>query len=148
MKLTIATIAVVAALAGCATAPTAKSPDETAYLQEISGEAVEFDLTKEEAEDAWSRAQMFISRHASMKMQTTTDNLLETYTPEPNAMTPSYGYRVTKAVMSGKAHFLVECFNGNAYTPGTLAAMPARNAKMLARFIRTGESKYPHLVAK
>jgi hypothetical protein len=138
----------VLAFSGCATAPSASTPEEAAFLKDVEAEATEFDIAKEMSDEVWSRAQLFVSKHASMKVQTASDYILETYNPTPDALNPSYGYRVTRAIVGGKARFSVECFNGNAYTTGSLAHLPARNARILSRFMRTGDLKYPGLVAR
>lgn len=133
---------------GCATAPTAKTPEEIAYLAGIADEAVEFDLQKSASDDAWGRAQVFLAKHSSMKVQTATPNLVENYTPTPDAMNPNYGYRVTRAVGPKGEHFSVECFTGNPYAGPGMAGIPARNAKILANYIKTANLPYPHLIAK
>lgn len=142
-------VAVVAlGLTGCATVPMPTSPEETAFLAEVVKESPDFDVDNARADEAWSRAQAFVAQRASMKIQTATDYVLETYTPQPDAFNPGYGYRVTRAKTGDKTKFTVLCFNGNVYTPGQLAQLPARNTAMLARYIRTGELKYPGLIAR
>lgn len=137
-----------AALIGCSTAPIAKTPAEAAYLASIASESVEFDLGKSASDDAWGRAQVFVAKHSSMKIQTATPNLVENYTPTPNAFNPEYGYRVTRAAGPNGEHFSVECFTGNLNAGPGLGGLPARNAKMLARYIKTAELPYPDLIAK
>lgn len=148
MKASIGWVVLGLFVAGCSTPPRATGPEETAFLASVASEAVEFDIPKASADDAWGRAQVFIAKNASMKIQTATDFLVETYNPTPDAFMPSYGYRVTRSAAGDKMRFSVECFTGTEYSPGKLAQVPMQNAKILARFMRTGELPYPHLVAR
>lgn len=135
-------------LAGCAAAPVASSPEQTAFLESIASEPTEFEMSREESNDGWGRAQTFLAKYSTMKIQNVSDSVVETFNPTPDAFNPGYGYRITRAIQSGKSHYTVECFNGNAYTPGKLVALPARNARILARYIRTGDLPHPELVAR
>ncbi|MDD5303328.1 MAG: hypothetical protein PHS14_09490 [Elusimicrobia bacterium] len=149
MKIVLVVAAGIAgALTSCATAPTAKTPEEVAYLASVAGEELEFDLVKAASDDAWGRAQVFLAKHSSMKVQTATTNLVENYTPTPDAMNPNYGYRVTRAAGPKGEHFSVECFTGNPYAGPGMSGIPARNAKILARYIKTAELPFPGLIAK
>ncbi len=142
--------AVMISLVGCATAPQARSPEEAAYLSDLTKEPVEFDMPKDEADDAMGRAQVFIAKYSSMKIQTATPNVVETFNvPEGNILAPQfYGYRVTRANIGDKAHFVVQCFNGleGALIKSAHAA-PERNARIMARYIKTGNVEYPDLIA-
>lgn len=136
---------------GCATGPAATSPAEVAYLDGIMKEAVEFDIPKEQGDDAMGRAQVFIAKYGSMKIQTATNNVVDTYNvPQSNVLMPqSYGYKVLRANIGDKAHITIECFNGlEDAIISSAHAMPARNARFLARYMHTGAIEHPELIAK
>lgn len=148
MKLFLMALLFVGALSACVTPPKAKSPEETAYLASIATEPVEFEIPKASSDDAWGRAQVFLAKHSSMKIQTATTNLVENYTPTPNGFTMEYGYRVTRVAGPKGEQFSVECFDGGDAVLAATKAATGTNAKILARYIRTGELPYPGLIAK
>lgn len=149
MRLMIAIAALLAA--GCATAPAAGTPQEAAYLDGLMKESPEFDLPKDQADDAMGRAQVFIANYSSMKVQTATPNLVETYNvPQGNILMPQqFGYQITRANIGDRAHLVVKCFNGleGAFQASAHAA-PERNARILAAYMKTGKIEFPDLIAK
>lgn len=141
---------VVIGLSGCVTGPTASTPEQEAYLQEIMAEPIEFDLPKSQGDDAMGRAQVFIAKYSSMKIQTATNNVVDTYNvasgtpfgPQP------YGYKVLRSNIGDTAHFTIECFNGlEGVIYKSVHVLPARNARFLARYMKTGKLDHSELIA-
>lgn len=61
----------------------------------------------------WARAQLWITRNSDLKIQVNTDNVLETYNPNPNRSMGEIGARVTKEPMlDGSYVFNLETFCG------------------------------------
>lgn len=138
-------------ISGCVTGPMASSPAEETYLSDLAKEPFEFDLPKDQGEDAMGRAQVFIAKYSSMKLQTATPNVVDTYNVSEGTIltTQQYGYRVTRANIGGNSHFVVECFNGlEGAMFDSAHELPARNARMLIRYMKNGSIEYPNLIAK
>lgn len=148
MKMFLTALLFSGALSACITPPKAKTPEEAAYLSGLANEAVDFDIDKSQSDDAWGRAQVFLAKHSSMKVQTATTNLVENYTPTPNGFTMEYGYRVTRVASPKGERFSVECFDSGDAVLAATKAVAGTNARILARYIRTGELPYPNLIAK
>lgn len=113
--------------------PVATTPEETDYLSKINAMPLIFRVPKEQAEDAWGRIQSWISRYASMKIQTVSDYAIETYNPEQSAI--DYGYRASRAPMGEETEFTITCFCGN-FLYGKQVKI---NAHILAYYALTGE---------
>jgi len=60
----------------------------------------------------WQRAQLWLAKHATMKVQTATDVLLQTYNPPEDH--PQYGFSVTKEpIGAGRYRIATEIFCQN-----------------------------------
>lgn len=127
-------------LAGCATVPPLTA-EQQAYFQQVQAMPTTFTVLKAEAEDAWGRAQSFIGRFSSMKIQTATDFVIQTYNPLSNAV--QYGYYVTRTPMGEQMQFDVQCVTGNLFASGNAN----QNAKVLAYYIKTGELR-PEFISR
>jgi len=141
IEVTVA-ILVLALLTGCATTSMLKlTPEEQMYLEKAKAFPLEFTIPKSQADEAWGRAQSFIGRFSSMKLQTVTDFVIQTYNPiSPNV---DFGYYVTKTPMGDKVQITVQCNVGNIFS----GADANTNAHILAYYIKTGEL-VPRLIAK
>ena len=133
----------------------ALTPDQTLFLAEIEKEVLEFDLPKDQANDAWGRAQSWVAQYSPMKIQTATDFVLQTYNPpmdggyEITKIQVYYGYEVSRAPMGDKVKFRVVCNpSGYYYKKDVIQASATRNAKMLAHHIRTGAAPRPELISR
>ncbi len=94
----IAAFLVLCLLMGCATTSMLKlTPEEQTYLEKAKAFPLEFTIAKSEADEAWGRAQSFIGRFSSMKLQTVTDFVIQTYNPGSGDV--NFGYYVTKTPM-------------------------------------------------
>lgn len=135
-------ILVLGLLSGCATTSMLKlTPEEQTYLEKAKAFPLEFTIPKSEADEAWGRAQSFIGRFSSMKLQTATDFVIQTYNPASPAV--DFGYYVTKTPMGDKVQITVQCNTGNMFA----GADANTNAHILAYYIKTGEL-VPRLISR
>jgi hypothetical protein len=130
-------------LIGCATQSAAPQhrvllPEEQTYLDKVMLTPLEFVIPKTEANDAWGRAQSFISKFSGMKLQTVTEFVIQTYTPTSSDGEAYYsgycGYQVTKTPMGDNIQITVQSMAGRMFTK-----LANRNAHILAHYIKTGE---------
>jgi hypothetical protein len=120
---------------GCAT-PHQFTTEERGYAKRIMEQPTEFKLPKSEADDAWGRANLFLSRYSSMKLQTGTDMLLSTFNPVEIGY---YGYEITRSPIKDSVMFSVGCssFRGNPFSDERTEA--DQNARAAAYYMRTSE---------
>ncbi len=127
-------IAAILFFTGCAatTSTMTLTPEEQTCLQKAKAFPLEFTIPKDQEAEAWGRAQSFLGRFSSMKLQTVTDFVIQTYNP-PGSLR-DFGYSVTKTPMGENVQFTVECFTGSAYREDAVI-----NAHISAWYIATGE---------
>jgi hypothetical protein len=118
------------------------TPDEQAFLDKANAFPLEFTVQNEDAEMAWGRAQSFIGRFSSMKLQTATDYVIQTYNPSSSGV--AYGYHVTKTPLGKSTQFNVTCNTGNLFAMGDALS----NAHILAYYMSTGELANPKVIKK
>lgn len=118
------------------------SKEQSDYLVKIRQFPLEFEMPKEQVEEAWGRAQSFIGRYSSMKLQIVTDYVIQTYNPV--GIGAEFGYYVTKTPMGVMVQFTVQCNVNNSL----LNDHAMDNAHILASYIKTGELPYPYLIFK
>ena len=129
LRLRLLGFSFLAMIAGCASF----TPEQQAKLADVDKFPLEFQASKPDSVDAWGRAQSFIGRFSSMKLQITTDYVIQTYNP-PDAEV-MYGYSVTKTPAGEDVSFEVRCGCGNIFAAGNAV----RNAHILAYYMKTGE---------
>jgi len=136
----ILSVCLVGLLVGCAatTASLRLTSEERDYIEKAKVFPLEFVIPKAEANEAWGRAQTFISKHSGMRLQTATDFVLETHNPISGA----YGYHVTKTPMGEEVQITVECIGGSIISK----ADRELNAHILAYYIKTGEPPSPRII--
>jgi len=119
------------------------TPAEKVYIEKVKSFPLEFTIPASEAEEAWGRAQSFIGRFSSMKLQIVTDYVIQTYNPPSG--TVDFGYYVTKTPIGDSVKISVQCVTGNMF-----AWEDAKlNAHILAYYIATGElPPNPRLIMK
>lgn len=132
------TFAGVVLLGGCVTL----SPAQEAYLRKVMATPLTVEMTKTEAVDAWGRAQSFLGQYSSMKIQTATDYVLQTYNPMGSGI--SYGYNVTKTPAGDRVRITVVCGTNNMFAGGDAD----RNAHILAHYIKSGDLSHPELIVR
>lgn len=111
------------------------TPEQQSKLKEVNAFPTQFTMDKSEAADAWGRAQSFIGRFSSMKLQTATDYVIQTYTPTQADAGITFGYNVTKTPAGDVVQFDVSCSSNNVFAAGE----SMQNARALAYYIKTGE---------
>jgi hypothetical protein len=55
-------------------------------------------LPKSQSDDAWGRATVYVNKHATLRIQVASDNIIDTYNPivERNGTKSGYGYTITR----------------------------------------------------
>ena len=83
----------------------------------------------------WQRAQLWLGKHATTKVQTATDVVLQTYNPRPDA--PEYSFSVTKEPIGGDRYKI----SAEAFCGSMLGCSPRKidvhNA--LLYYVKTGD---------
>ena len=129
----LAIIAVCLSLASCA-GRQPRNYAEQQYYARLRAQPTAFVMPTSQAEQAWARAHAFITRYSSMKIQTSSQYVLQTYNPVGDW--PRWGYTVNR--MPGGAdmvQFEVWCMCCNPFNK----ADTIQNAKALALYMQTGE---------
>lgn len=120
-------------LTSCGSVKSAKTPAEQEYLDAAMIHPTTFTIPKSASGDAWGRAQSWIGKYSSMKIQTVSDYVIETYNPTKNEL--DYGYSVTKTPTTDSVEIEVKCASGNMFD----GASAVQNAHLLAYFVDTGK---------
>ena len=129
------TVGITMVMTGCATTRT-YTPEETAYMEKAAACPLSFPISKDKAEEAWSRVHTFIAQFSSMKIQTATDYTITTYTPtQRGTIEIYYGYSATRTLMGDEVKISVQCFSNNPYAQGQMS----HNAHLFAYYVKTGE---------
>lgn len=129
-------------MASCTMAPAPKTTAEKIYLDRVMSTPLVFTIPKENNEDTWGRIQSFIGKYSSMKIQTATDFVIETYNPSESDV--KYGYSVTKTPIGDEYEIEVRCYCGNIFVSEKTIA---QNAHILAYYALTGEVM-PQFIAR
>src|SRR6267143_6200735 len=83
----------------------------------------------------WQRAQFWLGKHATTKVQTATDVVIQTYNPRPDA--PEYSFSVTKEPIGGDRYKI----SAEAFCGSMLGCSPRKidvhNA--LLYYVKTGD---------
>ena len=93
---------------GIEVSPTPVPNPSMTPLPDPSSFPSEFRVPAGDVVAAWGRAQSFVAQHSSMKIQTVSDYLIETY--NPGAM-GQYGFRVVKTPARGDFTIKVTCLS-------------------------------------
>ena len=124
----------------CATTKTL-TPYQQSQYEKIRYQPTTVSVPNDRFQEAWGRAQSFLARYSSMKMQTVTDYVLDTYNPLKNStgttnMFVAYGYSVSRMLSGGGTNLIsVKCVSNNMFAN----EYAKRNAQILAHYIETGE---------
>ncbi len=129
--------------------------DALAYLQKIRGYPNTFTLPNADAEAAWGRAQVFVSKYSTMKIQTVSDYIVETYNTRTltgndvgfTGIKCDFAYSFTRSPGKDSTTFTVGC-RTNCGGLGDARMCAADNEKFASYFVQTGENiKYPEFIA-
>ena len=123
---------------GCAVPMEELTPEQQEYVAAVR--AVELNennragvvVSEADAKTAWERTQVFISKYSSMKIQTATDVLVETYNANELG---EYAYKATRLTVSEGTEVEVWCVSGSWLNAGN-AKM---NTRILAHYVATDE---------
>lgn len=119
------------------------TPEDNAFCDKAATCPLELIIPKNKAEEAWSRAQTWIARYSSMKIQTVTDFIIQTYNPPDKLLPFMYGYSITKTLIGNNVQISIECFCNNRFATKQMS----HNAHLLAYYIKTGENR-AHLIKR
>jgi len=109
------------------------TPEEAAYLERVMACPLIFVIPTDEAELAWGRIQGFLGKYSSMKIQTATDYVVETYNPAQSAV--DFGYSIVRTPVEEGVEIVIRCVTGNMFCRREADL----NAHILAHYARAGE---------
>jgi hypothetical protein len=112
-------------------------------LEEAMAVPLEFTIPKVEADQAWKRAQSFVERFSSMKVQNISANVIRT--SNPTQLSTTFGYYIQKILLGENVRFTIQCFCGTLSASATDASL--QNAHILAYYMKTGKLD-PSLVTR
>ncbi len=84
------------------------SESEKAYINEVKSAKTSFVQPKSNADEIWSRGINFISKYSGMKIQNSSDFLVETFHPESSDLGTT-GYKLNKLLNGNEVTFQIEC---------------------------------------
>lgn len=102
------------------------------YVKKMKNFPLEFIIEKNDEKNAWGRAQSWIGKYSSMKLQTATDYIIQTYNPPEGEL--KFGYYITKTPLDKGIQITVKCICGKSFP-----YLIERNAHILSYYIKTGE---------
>jgi len=127
-------------LFGCATTQDL-TPAQEAFLAAAMATPLTFTMPTSQVDEAWARAQSFVTRFSPMQIQPLTPHVIRTQ--NPTSATSAFGYYVRKIPKGGETQFTVECL-----CAGMNPSQPSiRNAHILAYYMKTGNLD-PSLVSR
>ncbi|HEC87932.1 MAG TPA: hypothetical protein ENI52_01290 [Thermoplasmata archaeon] len=107
------------------------TPEAQDFLNKARKFPLNFNVAKSEEYNTWGRAQSFVAKVSSMKIQIVSDFIIETYNPSHY----QYGYRIVKTPLNDSIQISVLCIPGE-YANTQLAS---DYAHICAYFIKTGD---------
>jgi hypothetical protein len=126
-------------IVGCAATLT---PAQQSYMSKVNAASTTFRIPKNQSDNAWQRAQVFVSKYSSLTIQSTTNNVLETKSPVGKLY--AFGYNVNRLDIGDSTEFSVSCSTGNNFATGKAND----NAHICADYIASGQLPYPELINK
>jgi len=121
-------------LFGCTSTSMMKlTPAEQEYLAKAKQAPSRFYVAPGKVPEIWGRAQSWIGRYSSMKLQTVTDYIIQTYNPGGSGV--NFGYYVTRTDMDSiRTEISVECVTDNPFSGNDRK----QNEKLLAYYLQSG----------
>ena len=123
------------------------------YLERVRKLQSEHTFPKSESESVWGRAQTWITRYSTMKIQTVSDYVIETFnvTPATNgdlwAGAIPFAYSVTREPSTDGVKITVKCRTDIRAAPDYIREV-SDNERMLVDYLITGRVDYPELIAQ
>jgi hypothetical protein len=114
--------------------PIAITPEESDYLSKVNTTPLIFRAPKDQAQEVWGRINGWIGKYSSMKIQTASDYVVETYNPTDFAS--PYGYSASRSPLGNEYEFTIRYSTSNPYYYKKQAEL---NAHVLAYYALTGE---------
>lgn len=118
---------------------------DNSYLVNVMDTPLTFLIPKDKAEDAWSRIHLFIAKYATLKIHTSTQDSIETSTPQGMSATDmtfgtvQFSYSAARLQKGAQFEVSVLCDSPN------MKNAAARNAHILAYYALTGELIEKHI---
>ena len=106
------------------------TPEEKSYLDRAMAQPLTFTVKSEDSNRLWGMAQAFIGKYASMKIESASDYVIETYNPVESR----FGYRVIRTPKKDGDEFTITCL----YT-AFLVKDAEQNAHIFAHYLLTEE---------
>lgn len=104
-------------------------------LAQLYAEPFVVTVPKDQSADAWGRAQTFVAQYSSMKLQTVTDYVIQTFNPPRAGM---YGYTITRTPGATADTLAVTGMYWPSLIYRRYRDQAELNARVAARYIRTG----------
>jgi hypothetical protein len=135
MKKTIMLISLAGLFCGCALfgGGLTLSSDDQDYIRNAYDTPLDLTVSKAESDICWARAQEWIKKYSSKKIQTANDFMIQTYNPSGKEY--AFGYYVTRKAAADTVQITVQCIVGNLYAKKD----QDNNARILAHYIKTGK---------
>jgi len=105
--------------------------EEQIYLGKVMAQPLTFIVDVKDSELKWVLAQSFIAKYSSMKIETITNYLLETYNPYQTR----FGYKVIRTPLEEGDEFCISCLYDNPFSKNDAY----QNAHILAYYLVTNE---------
>jgi hypothetical protein len=105
---------------------------QKAYVARARTSPLSFKVPKADAAAAWGRVQYFVGTYASMKIQTATDYIVETYNPTSMYY---FGYSAQRAPLGDSDQISLDV----RMTGYGADSMVLHNARIMSHFVRTAE---------
>ena len=121
------------------------------YLLNLRSEPTTFELEADRSAEAWARAKRFVETYSDMKIVAATDSEIRTdasLAPAGTARpTCEAGYLISRRKTPDGDRFVIKtAVNAPDWVPSEIGRR--RNARMLSRYMRTGELPHPELIQK
>lgn len=126
---------------GCA-ARRQLTQDDREYGNRVMMSPLSFSVANDKVDDLWGKAQVWITQYGSMKIQTVTDYIIQTYTAV-GGYVPRYGYSITKTPMGDNCQISITCQSNNMFSKKQVF----QNAHVLSHYLQTGEFR-AHFVSR
>lgn len=125
--------------------------EQQTFLLTLRDEPTAFVLPADKADDAWSRAKAFVDRYGGMKVRKANAYEIKTHAAvAPAGFVPKLcraGYHLTRVPEGKMFYFTIRtAVCAPDWVPCEIGRL--RNARILARYLRTGKLEHPELIQR